>query len=337
MNKFSWYDATSVDEALAQVNATVSEVLDKDPDSSAVFKSGGIDLLDLMKEGLIEPSKVVNIRNIKGLDEITFDKKEGLRIGANATLTEIAENELVKEQYLAVHQAAGQAATPQLRNMASLGGNLAQRTRCWYFRSLDHDCFRKGSGTCYAKTGEHEYHAIMKNGACTSVHASSVSTALMAFDAKIEIMNSKNGKSLIDIDDFFVLPGDDSRKETVLGANDLITAVILQPHKTTKRFDLMQGSRESNDWPIADVAIHMVMSGSKCREARVVLGAAAPTPIVSKEANELLIGQEVTETLAQAAAEASMKNATPLENNMYKVTIFKTIVKRAILKAVSNE
>ena len=337
MNKFSWYDATTVDEALTQVNATVSEVLDKNPDASAVFKSGGIDLLDLMKEGLIEPSKLVNIRNIKGLDAITFDKKEGLRIGANATLNQIAEHNIVKEQYMALHQAAGQAASPQLRNMASLGGNLAQRTRCWYFRSIEHDCFRKGSGSCFARTGEHEYHAIMKNGACTSVHASSVSTALMAFNAKIEVLNTKNGKSLIDINDFFVLPGDDSRKETVLGADDLITAVILPTQKKTKSFYLKQGSRESYDWPIADVAVHMVMAGNKCKEARVVLGAAAPTPIVSNEANDALTGQEVTESVAKSAAEASMKNATPLENNTYKVAIFKTIVKRAILNAANHE
>jgi len=336
MNKFSWYDATSVDEALANVNATVSDVLAENPDQSAVFKSGGIDLLDLMKEGLVEPAKVINIRNIKGLDEITFDKKEGLRIGTNATLAEIAANALIKEQYLALHQAAGEAATPQLRNMASIGGNLAQRTRCWYFRSLEHECFRKGSGTCYARYGEHEYHAIMKNGACTSVHSSSVSTALMAFDAKVEITNTKNGKSLVSMDDFFVLPGDDSRKETILAADDLITAIILPPQKKSKSYYIKQGSRESHDWPIADVAVNMVMSGSKCKEARVVLGAAAPVPWLSHEAIDVLTGQDVNEAIAIKAAEASMSKATPLEHNEYKVAIFKTIVKRAILNTAKN-
>jgi xanthine dehydrogenase YagS FAD-binding subunit len=337
MNKFSWYDATSIEEALAQVNATVSEVLAKNPDESAVIKSGGIDLLDLMKEGLVTPSKVVNIRNIQGLDKIIFDKKEGLRIGANATLAQLAENAQVKEYYLALHQAAIDAATPQLRNMASIGGNLAQRTRCWYFRSLEHECFRKGSGTCFARYGEHEYHAIMKNGACTSVHSSSVSTALMAFNAKVEITNASKGKTLVNMDDFFVLPGDDSRKETILAADDLITSIVIPLQKKSSSFYIKQGSRESHDWPIADVAVNMVMSGTKCKQARVVLGAAAPVPFLSEDTMNVLTGHEINEDIAIKAADASMKKATPLKNNKYKVAIFKTIVKRAILNAVNHE
>lgn len=334
MNKFSWYDAKSVEDALDQVTATVSQAMrSKAPASAAVFKSGGIDLLDLMKEGLAQPGKVININNIKGLDQITFDAKTGLRIGANATLASIEQNDLIKKNYLALHQAVAHAATPQLRNMSTMGGNIAQRNRCWYFRSANHDCFRKGGGTCFARNGENEFHAIMKNGACASVHASSVSTALMAFGAKVEITTLK-GKREVPMDEFFVAPGDDSSRETILEAGDLITAVILPPvSSSTKSYYLKQGYRESYDWSVADVAVVMEMSGKTCKEAAVVLGAAAPVPLKSKAAADALKGKPISEAVAAAAGEASMLGATPLSQNEYKIPLFKALVKRAVMNA----
>ena len=134
---------------------------------AAVFKAGGVDLLDMVKEGIIQPMKIVNIRNIPGLDGISFDRNKGLKLGANVTLAEIEGEEIIRKNYLALHQAVTHAATPQLRNMSTLGGNMAQRNRCWYFRSADHPCFRKGGDRCYARhstTGQNENHAIMNNG-----------------------------------------------------------------------------------------------------------------------------------------------------------------------------
>ena len=334
MNKFSWYDAKSVDEAIAQANSTVSEAIANNDEQAVVYKSGGVDLLDLMKEGLVKPGKIVNVRNVAGLGQITFDKKTGLRIGANVTLAQMEKSPEIKDLYYALHQATAKAATPNIRNVASLGGNLAQRTRCWYYRSIDYDCFRKGSGTCFAQTGENEYHAIMKNGACTSVHASSVSTALLAFNASVEIKGA-NGTRVVHMDDFFVLPGDNSTKETILEGNELITAVIIPPPgKKTVSYYIKQGSRESHDWPLADVAVVMDVSGTTCKKAVVVLGAAAPVPIKSESAAQAMIGNSISESTAAAAGEASMKNATPLAMNAYKVPIFKSIVKRAIMATV---
>jgi xanthine dehydrogenase YagS FAD-binding subunit len=334
MNKFSWYDAKSVEDALGQVTATVSQAMrSKTPATTAVFKSGGIDLLDLMKEGLAQPGKVINISNIKGLDQITLDAKTGLRIGANATLASVEKNELIQKNYLALHQAVAHAATPQLRNVSTLGGNIAQRTRCWYFRSANHDCFRKGGGICFARIGENEFHSIMKNGACASVHASSVSTALMAFGAKVEITSLK-GKREVPMDEFFVLPGDDSSRETVLEASDLITAVLLPPvNNNTKSYYIKQGYKESHDWAVADVAVVMEMNGKTCKNATVVLGAAAPVPLKSKTAADALKGKTISEEVAAAAGEASMQGATPLAKNEYKVPLFKAIVKRAVMNA----
>lgn len=336
MNKFSWYDAKSVQDALKQVDATVSETLQpKGPQNSAVLKAGGVDLLDLMKEGLVNPAKVVNIRNIQGLDAMsTYDNKKGLRIGANVTLAEMVKDDTIRGKYMALHQAVSHAATPQIRNMSTLGGNLAQRTRCWYFRSIEHECFRKGSGTCFARYGENEFHAIMENEDCTSVHASSVSTALVAFQAKVEITGADGKVKEVAMKDFFVLPSVDSRKETILEANELISAVILPAvSDKTKSAYLKHGARESHDWAIADVAVVLEMSGStgsKCKNAEVVLGAAAPVPMKSEAASEIISGATIDDSIIVKAAEASMQGATPLEHNGYKVPVFKTLVKRAI-------
>ena len=254
-----------------------------------------------------------------------------MSLGANVTLSDIANNKTVKEKYPALHQAAACAATPQIRNMATLGGNLAQRTRCWYFRSIDHECFRKGSGTCFARYGENEFHAIMENEDCTSVHASSLSTALLAFDAKVEITDADNKTKEVDMKDFFVLPSTDSRRETILEAGELITAVYMPAANDNIRSHyLKHGARESNDWPIADVAVVLEMSGAKCKSANIVLGAAAPIPMKSKEASELLTGSSLSDEVINQAAEASMQNATPLDHNAYKVPIFKTLVRRVV-------
>jgi len=336
MNKFSWYEAKSVEDAVNKVTATASDILGKAPSgSSVVFKAGGIDLLDLMKEGLVNPSTIVSIKQIPGLDKIEYDEKEGLKIGANVTLAELEDNAIIREKYLALHQSVAHAGTPQLRNSATLGGNLAQRTRCWYFRSIDHQCYRKGSGTCYAQEGENEFHAIMNNKTCASVHASSIATALMAFNATVEIAGSNGKTRSVDMEKFFVHPDTDSRTENVLASNELITGITVPAVKeTVKSYYIKQGARESHDWAIADVAVVMEMSGGQCKSAEIVLGAAAPVPVKVVDAARTLKGNTINESLAASAGDASMNGATPLANNAYKVAIFKSIVKRAILKAV---
>ncbi len=336
MNKFSWYEAKSVEDALKKVNATASDLIGKGQSgSSVVFKAGGVDLLDLMKEGLVNPSSIVGIRKIPGLNKIGYNDKDGLLIGANATLAEIEDDKTINQKYLALHQAVAHAGTPQLRNSATLGGNLAQRTRCWYFRSIDHECYRKGSGTCFAQKGENEFHAVMHNGTCASVHSSSVSTALMAFNARVVIAGVDGKTKEVSIDEFFVDPDTDSRQENILKPGELITGVKLPPvGANVKSYYIKQGARESHDWAIADVAVVAEMSGKRCKKAEIALGAAAPVPIKASDAARLLEGKSLDESTAMAAGELSMKGATPLSGNAYKVPIFKTIVKRAILKTV---
>ena len=336
MNKFSWYEAKSLEDALQQVNSTVSEQLYEHSDNASVFKSGGVDVFDLVKEGLLKPEKIINIRNIPGLDKIGYDPKKGLSIGSNVTLAEMASNPDIKTNYLALHQAVNHAATPQLRNMSTLGGNIAQRNRCWYFRSADHECFRKGGDRCFARhsdTGENENHAIIDNGSCVSVHASSIATALMAFNASVVIVNEEGEKKEVHMDDFFVTAGKDIAKENILQTKEIITEIILPaPSKNTKSAYIKQVARESYDWSLGDVAVVLEVSGDTCRTASIVLGAAAPVPYRSLEAQQAIEKKTVNRENALAAAEAAISKARPLTKNGYKVPLFITTIKQAILE-----
>ena len=336
MNKFSWYEAKSLEDALQQVNSTVSEQLYDHSGKASVFKSGGVDVFDLVKEGLLKPEKIINIRNIPGLDKIGYDPKKGLSIGSNVTLAEMASNPDIKTNYLALHQAVNHAATPQLRNMSTLGGNIAQRNRCWYFRSADHECFRKGGDRCFARhsdTGENENHAIIDNGSCVSVHASSIATALMAFNASVVIVNEEGEKKEVHMDDFFVTAGKDIAMENILQAKEIITEIILPaPSKNTKSAYIKQVARESYDWSLGDVAVVLEVSGDTCRTASIVLGAAAPVPYRSLEAQQAIEKKTINSENALAAAEAAMSKARPLTKNGYKVPLFITTIKQAILE-----
>ncbi len=335
MNKFRWYEARSVKDAIQQVNTTVGEELYAPSGNAAVFKSGGIGILDMVKEGLIEPDTIVNVRNIPGLNKVSYNR-EGLSIGANVTLAELASNEDILSNYFALHQAITHAATPQLRNMSTIAGNIAQRTRCWYFRSADHPCLRKGGDRCFAKhskNGQNENHAILDNGSCVSIYASSIATALLAYQGSVVITNKKMETREVPFNEFFVSPAQDVSRETDLQPNDLIIAIKLpKPSANTKSFYTKQVERESYDWSIADVAIVAEMDGKKCRKIAISLGAAAPTPIRAVQAEEILINKAITEELATQAAEAAMKKARPLSKNSYKVPLFKSIIKQGLLK-----
>lgn len=336
MNKFSWYEAKSVEDAINQVNSTLSEQLYESTSDAAVFKSGGIDVFDWVKEGLLKPQKIVNIRNIPGLDKIAYDRKEGLSLGCNVTLSQLASSEIIKDEYLALHQAVNDAATPQLRNVSTLGGNIAQRNRCWYFRSVDHHCFRKAGDRCFARhsqTGENENHAIIDNGSCVSVHASSISTALMAFNASVVIVDMEGKKKKVTMDDFFVTAGKDISMENILQPKEMIIEIILPPPtKKTKSYYVKQVARESYDWSLGDVAVVMEVSNNTCKSASIVLGAAAPVPYRSLQAQEAIENKIIDEANALTAAKAAMSIARPLSKNGYKVPLFKSIIKQAILK-----
>ena len=325
MNRFAFIDCTTVDQALGELK------------EGAVLKAGGIDLLDLMKEGIVSPPRLVNIRNVSSLRGITV-ADDGLHLKPLVTLAEIADHPEIRRSYSALADAAGHAATPQVRNMATVGGNITQRPRCWYFRSSDFDCKKKGgtSQECHAHDGENQYHAVMNNSTCASVHPSSTAVPLLAMDARIEI-TSKRGKRTVPMSEFYVPPEKGLINETVLQPDEIITEIFVpKPDSGTRSAYQKYGEKESFDWPLADAGIVLVMDGDKCRKASVVLGVAAPTPIRSKEAEAALAGVPINETSARAAAKAAMSSATPLSQNGYKIQLFQTAIYRTILLAAGQ-
>jgi xanthine dehydrogenase YagS FAD-binding subunit len=321
MNNFQWLDAGSVDEALAAHEA------------GTAFKAGGIDLLDLMKENLVAPPRLVNIRNIKALKFI-HEEKYQLRIGPLTTLAELAADENINRDCRALALAAAAAATPQVRNMATLGGNLLQRPRCWYFRNESFVCRKKGGEICYAHDGENQYHAIFHNDLCAMVHPSAMACALIAHGAKVELTSAK-GKREVLLEKFLILPSVDLHRENTIGDDEMITEIRVPrtPGDGTSAY-IKQGQKESFDWPLAEVAVVLEKDKhGQCRHASVVLGGAAPVPYRAVATEQKLQGAMIDEALARRAADAVLAEATPLSQNVYKIPIFRAVIVRTILMA----
>lgn len=335
MQRFSWQSARSVSEATSLAKATVADAMLGETDS-VVLKAGGIDLLDLMKEDLLRPSRVVNLRDVPGLDTIEASEA-GVRIGALATLAQIAAHPLLRQRYTALADAAGSSASPQIRHVATIGGNLLQRPRCWYFRSAAHYCARKGGDPCFAFVGENQYHAVFAQYGCAIVHPSTAATALVAFGASVELANAKGAMRSVKLGEFFIGPETDMTRENTLRSGEVLTAVVLPPvSDTTRSVFLKQAEKPSFDWSIADVAVVLDRAADgRCQRASIVLGAAAPIPWRAAQAEAALIGQIIDEASARAAGQAAIAGAAPLHHNAYKLPMFTTLVRRAILETLS--
>lgn len=325
MKPFEWANATSVAEAVASMA------------QGATPKAGGLDLLDLMKEGISTPPRLVNLRTVRGLDGIEGAAGQGMRIGPLVTLARLAEEPMVRRRFRALADAAGHAATPQIRNVATLAGNVLQRPRCWYFRSEAFACRRKGGTHCFAIDGENQYHAIFDNGFCAVVHASSTAAALVALGASLAITGPQ-GTREVTVESIFVRPGQDITREHALAQTDLVTEIHLPelaPGAASAYGKL--GEKESYDWPLAEVACVVERAGGRCTKASVVLGAAAPTPHRARDAEAALAGQPLNEETARAAAKAALRGATPLSQNGYKLPMFEALVRRTILAAMTDQ
>src|SRR5947209_755043 len=231
MNAFQWTEASTVDQALGQLGEGV------------MLKAGGVDLVDLLKEHLITPKRVVNLRMIPNLDQIEHDDRAGLKLGPLVTLHQLSEAQSVQRNYPALAAAAGEAATPQIRNMATLGGNLLQRPRCWYFRNEQFHCKKKGGPICYAQHGENQYHAIFDNDPCAIVHPSATATPLVAYGAKLELTSPK-GKREVPAEEFFILPSIDVHRENNLAPDEILTEIrVPAPAANSAAVYIKQGEK----------------------------------------------------------------------------------------------
>ncbi len=318
MQSFDWVDAKSVEEATVLLAATTR-------DAPVVAKAGGMDLLDLMKEGIVQPTRVVNLRSISGLGGVQIDDR-GMRLGALVTLADIAHHPGIAKHYRALAEAAQHAATPQVRNAATIGGNLLQRSRCWYFRN---EHFHK---LATADHSEHQYHAIFDNQQTVMVHASTLATALLAYDASVHLTLVGGSSRTVALADLLVPPSMTHDRDTVIADGEVLTHISVPAlPKNTRCAYHKQTERDSYDWPICDVAVVLQMNGSTVAAARIVMGWVAPTPRRALESEGLLAGRELTEATAAEAARAAVRDATPLDKNRYKVKVLETVVQRTLL------
>ncbi|MGD0026786.1 MAG: FAD binding domain-containing protein [Xanthobacteraceae bacterium] len=343
MNPFALANAKTIAEAAAAASATVASAMTAPADSGghgeiSVVKAGGIDLLDLLKEGLLAPAKVVNLKEVPGLDAIVEEQDGGLRIGPMVTLASLAVHPVLQQRYPALAGAMSASASPQIRNIATLGGNLLQRPRCWYFRSHAYRCLRKGGAHCFAISGENQYHAIFDNMSCAIVHPSTAATALVALDATIELTDAAGATRQLPLEDFFVPSGRDLQRENDLRPQEILTAIRLPRLPPSVRMaHIKQGEKDSFDWPLADVAVTLDLdSDGTCKRAAIILGAAAPVPHRAKTAEAALAGKRIDQNAATQAGRAALVGATPLAKNAYKLPLFETLVRRAILKAAAE-
>jgi len=297
--------------------------------------AGGTDLLALMKDDVVNPKRLVNLKDIKDLRGISSSPK-GLRIGALTTLGDLAGDARVKKDYPALAEAVLEAASPQIRNMATLGGNLCQRPRCWYFRNGLGLFPKDGNGKDLVPAGENRYHAILGNdGPAKFVSPSTVAPILIAYGATVRLQGPK-GERELPLEKFFVTPNNESEREHDLRPNEIVTEVVIPPGLDVKSAHYEVRQKAAFDWPLAVAAVVLKMSGPTVQSARVVMGHVAPIPWRSAEAEQTIASQTINEDTAQKAAEAALKNAKPLSQNGYKVQLARVAVKRAILKAASG-
>ncbi len=322
MNPFSWVEPSDVPAAL-EAGAR----------KGALYKAGGIDVLDRLKEHLDEPVQLVNLRRLSQLDFLKAED-HALQIGPLVTLARLAADATVLQEARALAQAAEGAATPQIRNAATLGGNLAQRPRCWYFRSELFACAKKGGDTCFAQEGEHQFHAIFDNGSCAAVAPSGTATALVALGARLKL-RSQGGDRTLPIEEFFVPAEEDFRRENRLLPGELITSIEVPKAARSAYGKLMQ--KQSFDWPLVEVAVALELDGRIVRSARVALGAVAHTPRRALKTEQWLAGRPLDEATLRNAARLATHGATPLERNGYKLPLVETLVRRTLEAAAQEE
>ncbi|MCI0566719.1 MAG: xanthine dehydrogenase family protein subunit M [Acidobacteria bacterium] len=320
MNPFEYASADSLDDAVALLREKKGRVR---------VIAGGTDLIPQMKSGVAEPERLVDLKGIPGLDRVEISAG-GLRLGTLVPLTEIASHPGIRESHAALAQGASAAASPQIRNAGTLGGNLCQRPRCWYFRNEDFHCRKKGGSECFALEGENKYHAIFGGDDCCIVHPSDTAPALVACEAEATL-RSPRGERRVPLADFFVLPSVDVRWENILAKDEILVSVFApSPPPGTRASYTKIRERASFDFALASVAAVLTFEGATCTRARIVLGGVAPIPWPCPAAESVLVGHALDDALIAHASNAALEGAAPLSKNRYKVSLTRGIIRRAL-------
>ena len=319
LSNFTYVRPKSLEEASKQLSSEGAKV-----------HAGGTDLLGCLREHIFEASKLVSLSNIRSLRGIRKTSQGGMRIGALTTLREVTGDTEVKRHYAALAQAASEVASPQLRNQGTLGGNLCQKPRCWYYRG-DFHCLRKGGEECFAVAGENAFHCIFGGESCYIVHPSDTAPALGALGAQVHIRGPKGQRSVA-LENFHVPPSEDYTKETCLQSGEIVTEIELPPHAEGLRSSYRKvRARQSWDFALAGVALALVFKGEQVQKVRVFLSGVAPVPWRSKEVEEVLTGKRLDEATVRKAAEAAVHKAKPLEQNAYKIPLLRGLIEEQLL------
>jgi xanthine dehydrogenase YagS FAD-binding subunit len=324
MRAFEYANATTKEQAVSLLGTTWDE--------SDVL-AGGTDLLALMKDDIITPKRLVNIKDIPELRGLKVSAKEGLRIGALVTIQELADDANVKARFSVIARTASEIAGPQIRNMATIGGNLCQRPRCWYYRAGFGLLAKNDKGESLVLSGDNRYHAILGNkGPAYFVSPSSLAPLLVALGASVRTFGPK-GKREIPVEKFFRIPQSENEREHDLMPDEIVTEIIVPPMQGAKSATYEIRQKDAMDWPLAIASVVLKMSGNKVNSARVAMGHVAPIPWRSPEAEAALVGKAINDDVAKAAGDAAVANAKSLGRNGYKIQLARVAVKRAILEA----
>ena len=324
---------------LANVNpeslADAVERLERGGERAAAV-GGGSDLLGMIKDDLVSPDVLVHLRTLAASDDLASiaSGPQELRLGGLVTLTQLSTHPEVASRYQMLAEAAGSAATPQIRNVGTLAGNLCQRPWCWYFRQ-HFPCYKHGGNRCFSRTGENQFNAIFGGGPSYIVHPSDTAPALVALDARFRLV-SPGEERVVPAGEFFTLPRVDVARENVLQPNEVLVDVTVPAASGLRSTYAKVLDREAWTHAVVSVALALQMDGDRIRRAGVVLGGVAPIPWRVAAVEELLAGQQVTDSLAAEAGRLAVDGARPLSKNRYKVPLVETLVRRTLLSLAGS-
>jgi xanthine dehydrogenase YagS FAD-binding subunit len=322
---FSYIRARSLDEAIRYLSL-----------DGARAHAGGTDLLGCLRDRVFDVTTVVSIAGLKELRGLGETPTGGFRIGALTTIAEVACNPVIRSKYRALSMAASEVASPQLRHQGTIGGNLCQKPRCWYYRGEFH-CLRKGGDQCYAVEGENQYHCIFGGENCFIVHPSDTAPALVAMQASVTIAGP-NGQRTLAVENFLMPPAQDYMRETLLEPTEIVTEIVLPPPVEGLRSSYRKvRARRAWDFALAGVALAIVFTEDQVVDSRVVLSGAAPMPWRSAEAEKVVKGSRLDWGRAAKAAEAAVKNAEPMEQNEYKIPLFRGLIEQQLMAIAQPE